>query len=301
MPTKPPSLQYRLEYAGFRLLGLILGTLPLETASKLGGVLLAWLGPKSRKRQPRLLRNLAAAYPEMSEQERAKLAVEVWRNLGYVVGEFFHIDEIIRERVEVENPDVFRRIAASGKGAVLCGAHQANWEGGSAVVQQFGLRLIGVYRAMSNPFVDADVMRRRIKYYPGGLMGKHDPETPVAMIRSARSGGIAGLSGRSADLYGPENSVFWPTVRDHAVSRHGGAAVQYSLRADYRPAPARRAFQGARHRDRHAAHGRPQRRCFCRHRRHAGGAGKIDPPPSRAMDVDARQVVLRGRHTIPSP
>ena len=91
--------------------------------------------------------------------------------------------------MEVENPDVFRGIAASGKGAVLCGAHQANWEGGSAVVQEFGLRLIGVYRAMSNPFVDADVMRRRIKYYPGGLMGKHDPETPVAMIRSARSGG----------------------------------------------------------------------------------------------------------------
>ena len=113
----------------------------------------------------------------------------MWRNLGHVLGEFFHIDEIIRDRVEVENPEVFRRIAASGKGAVLCGAHQANWEGGSAVVKEFGLRLMGVYRAMSNPFVDADVMRRRNKYYPGGLMGKHDTETPVAMIRYARAGG----------------------------------------------------------------------------------------------------------------
>jgi KDO2-lipid IV(A) lauroyltransferase len=189
MPTKPPSLQYRVEYAGYRLLGLVLGSLPLETASKFGGALLASLGPKSRKRHPRLLRNLAAAYPDLSEQERGKLAVEVWRNLGHVLGEFFHIDDIIRDRVEIENPEVLRRIAASGKGAVLCGAHQANWEGGSAVVQEFGLRLIGVYRAMSNPFVDADVMRRRIKYYPGGLMGKHDPETPVAMIRYARAGG----------------------------------------------------------------------------------------------------------------
>ena len=26
MPTKPPSLQYRLEYAGYRLLGVILGS-----------------------------------------------------------------------------------------------------------------------------------------------------------------------------------------------------------------------------------------------------------------------------------
>jgi KDO2-lipid IV(A) lauroyltransferase len=190
MPSpKPPNLQYRLEYAGYRLLGWILGSLPVETASKCGGALLAWLGPKSQKRHPRLLRNLAAAFPEQSEDERGKLAVEVWRNLGYVLGEFFHIDEIVDERVEIENPEVLEAIAASGKGAVLCGAHQANWEGGSAVVQRYGLKLIGVYRPMSNPFVDADVMRRRTKYYPGGLVGKRDPETPVAMIRYARSGG----------------------------------------------------------------------------------------------------------------
>ena len=71
MPTKPPSLQYRLEYAGYRLLGAILGSLPLETASKFGGALLAWLGPKSGKRHPRLLRNLAAAYPEMNTKASA--------------------------------------------------------------------------------------------------------------------------------------------------------------------------------------------------------------------------------------
>jgi KDO2-lipid IV(A) lauroyltransferase len=117
------------------------------------------------------------------------LARDVWRNLGYVLGEFFHIDEIIRERVEIENGEILRAIGDGGRGAVLCGAHQANWEGGSAVVTQFGLKPLAVYRPLSNPYIDADMKRRRLVYYPGGLTTKHDPETPVTMIRYARAGG----------------------------------------------------------------------------------------------------------------
>jgi KDO2-lipid IV(A) lauroyltransferase len=189
MAPKPPSLQYWLEYAGYRVLSLFFSSLPVETSSKLGGALVAWLGPKTKVRHPRLLRNLAQAFPEMSEEEREKLAREVWRNLGHVLGEFFHIDEIIRDRVEIVNGEILEGIAASGKGAVLCGAHQANWEGGSAVVAKFGLKPLAVYRPLNNPFVDADFKQRRLKYYLGGLTAKHDPETPVTMIRYARAGG----------------------------------------------------------------------------------------------------------------
>ena len=189
MAPKPPSLQYRLEYAGYRLLSLFFSCLPVETASRFGGALVAWLGPKTKVRHPRLLRNLSQAFPEQSEEEREKLARDVWRNLGYVLGEFFHIDEIIRDRVEVVNGEALEAIAASGKGVVICGAHQANWEGGSSVVAKFGLKPLAVYRPLSNPFVDADFKRRRLKYYAGGLTAKHDPETPVAMIRYARAGG----------------------------------------------------------------------------------------------------------------
>ena len=189
MAPKTPTFQHRLEYAGYRLLGLFFFLLPVETASKVGGALVAWLGPKSRKRHPRLLRNLLVGFPEKSQAEREQLAREVWRNLGYVLGEFFHMDEIARDRVEIVNAELLGEIAGSGKGAVFCGAHQANWEGGSAVLAGFGLKPLAVYRPMSNPLVDADFMSRRLKYYPGGLTGKLDPETPVAMIRYARAGG----------------------------------------------------------------------------------------------------------------
>ncbi|MGO8739436.1 lysophospholipid acyltransferase family protein [Rhodoblastus sp.] len=191
---KRPSFRYWLEYLGFRLIGAIFAAMPVEMASNVSGALMARVGPLSQKRQSRLIGNLAAAFPEMSDASRARLAREVWRSMGRVIGEFFHIDEIVRDRVEVANPELLAEIARSGKGAVLCGAHQTNWEAASAVLSQYGVSPMAVYRPVSNPYVDADLMRRRGKYYGGGLRAKHDRETPFALIRHVRSGGAIAVA-----------------------------------------------------------------------------------------------------------
>ncbi|MBB4196508.1 KDO2-lipid IV(A) lauroyltransferase [Rhodoblastus sphagnicola] len=183
------QIRHWLEFAGFRVMGLLFSVLPVEAASKFGGALVAWLGPKSKKRHPRLLRNIRTALPELSESEAEKLAVEVWRNLGFVLGEFFHLEEIARDRVEVSDPEGLRALAHSGKGVVLCSAHYANWEGAGAVLTEFGFKPLGVYHPFSNALVDRHMLDKRLKYYAGGLMAKRDPETPLAMIRYARQGG----------------------------------------------------------------------------------------------------------------
>jgi KDO2-lipid IV(A) lauroyltransferase len=190
---KRRNFRYWLEYLGFRLIGAVFSAMSPEMASNVAGALMARVGPFSGKRQNRLARNLADAYPEMTEVQRAKLAREVWRSLGRVIGEFSHIDEIVRERIEVANPELLIEIARSGKGAVICGAHQANWEAASGVLSQYGLNVMAVYRPMSNPYVDAEMMRRRGKYYAGGLVAKLHRETPVALIRHVRAGGAVGL------------------------------------------------------------------------------------------------------------
>jgi KDO2-lipid IV(A) lauroyltransferase len=189
MATKARKIRYLIEFAGYRVMALFLSALPVEMSSRLGGFIVGWFGPKSKKRHPRLLRNLKSAMPELGDSEAERLAGEVWRNLGYVLGEFFHLEEVARSRMILENPELLREIAASGKGAVLCGAHQANWEAGSGALAALGFKPLGVYHPMSNPLVNADVMARRLKFYPGGLMEKRDPDTPVAMIRYARQGG----------------------------------------------------------------------------------------------------------------
>jgi KDO2-lipid IV(A) lauroyltransferase len=191
MSTLKRRWKHRLEYVGYRLMSLIFGALPIERAAALGAALVGWLGPKSRKRHPRMLRNIATALPELDEAEREILGVKVWRNLGYVLGEFFHLNELTRDRVEVENSELLESLAKSGKGVVFCGAHQANWEIASVVLRDYGFKSMGVYHPMSNAYVDADVRARRIDFYAGGLVSKHDPATPMAMLRHVRGGGAA--------------------------------------------------------------------------------------------------------------
>src|SRR5438477_459835 len=47
-------------------------------------------------------RNLAAAFPDKSEQEIEKILAGVWDNLGRVVGEFAHLD---RMQVHPDDPN----------------------------------------------------------------------------------------------------------------------------------------------------------------------------------------------------
>ena len=187
-------LRHRLEYIGFRLLGLIFGAMSLEAASAFGGWLVSALGPLSQWRHPRLLRNLGRAYPNMPQAEREKLARAVWTNLGFVLGEFFHLEQVAKERLTCANADVLRNIVARGKGAVICGAHQINWEAASGILDMHGLNPIVVYHPLSNPLIDADVKHRRQCLYPAGLLAKRDRLTPLVMARHVRSGsGVAAL------------------------------------------------------------------------------------------------------------
>jgi Kdo2-lipid IVA lauroyltransferase/acyltransferase len=75
------DLLFRLEYAGFRVLQAAATALPVETASRHSGTAWRLIAPRLY-RQERALKNLALAYPEMSMEERKKLAAEMWEDLG---------------------------------------------------------------------------------------------------------------------------------------------------------------------------------------------------------------------------
>ncbi len=182
-------LRHRLEYAGWLAVGGVFRALPVRMASALGGQLFRRLGPFSRKRHPRMLRNLAKAFPAMTDEARRGLAIAVWENLGRVFAEFFHLDEIVRGRVTCENPDLLDALAASPQGCVICAAHQANWELPAGVLVQHGLAPMGVYHPLSNPLIDAAVMRRRRRFYTGGLLSKRQTSTPLNLMRHGRKGG----------------------------------------------------------------------------------------------------------------
>ena len=113
--TFSTELRHRLEYAGFRLAEGMTRALPVEVASRTSG--LAWrLVAPHLYRQERVMRNLALAYPEMTEAERKKLAAKMWENLGRTFAESFHLDRIASEgRVTFESEERWTRSPAAAR------------------------------------------------------------------------------------------------------------------------------------------------------------------------------------------
>jgi Kdo2-lipid IVA lauroyltransferase/acyltransferase len=240
--SKP--LRHRLEYLGFRVVEAAATALPLEAVSLSSGLAWRLIAPRLH-RQERALRNLALAFPELSDKERKRVAAGMWENLGRTFGESFHLKEIIAEkRVRFEPMEQLDEIIRGGP-CVVCGLHLGNWELVAYASKLMGASFTGVYQRLSNPLIDEETRKLRAFLYEGGLL----PKTPVsarALMKAARSGGypafLADLrddNGAAVPFFGaPALSTVFPALlaRKTGLPLYAGAAfrepnVRFVIRA----------------------------------------------------------------------
>ena len=183
--SKP--LRYRLEYLVFRAAQAVATALPLEVVSSTSGLAWSLIAPRLH-RQERALRNLALAYPELSEAERKRIAGAMWENLGRTFGESFHLKKIAAEkRIRFEPKEQLEEIIRGGP-CVVCGMHLGNWELIAYASKLMGVPFSGVYQRLSNPLVDEESRKLRAFLYDGGLLPK-TPVTARSLLKAAKSGG----------------------------------------------------------------------------------------------------------------
>jgi KDO2-lipid IV(A) lauroyltransferase len=165
--------------AGF-LFG-VFGLLPLDWASALGGTLSRRIGP-SLGISSRARRNLASAFPELSETAIARIVAGMWDNLGRVAAEYPHLRQIrVFEsggRVETHGFEHIDRAVAAGRRMMIFSGHIANWEIGMLAAVQYGISVAQIYRAANNPLVDRMITRFR------GDAGELIPKGAVAARRA---------------------------------------------------------------------------------------------------------------------
>src|SRR6185437_8666037 len=103
-------LRYRIEAAAFFAVIGFFRLFGIDRASNIGG----WIGRNLvgltfLSRRP--LRNLQIAYPEKTESEIAAILNSMWDNLGRVMAEYAHLDEISwngpNPRIEVTGGEHF--------------------------------------------------------------------------------------------------------------------------------------------------------------------------------------------------
>ena len=185
------DLKYRLEYGVVRAVAWLVARLPLETASNLSGVIWRRIAP-FLGRHDRAMAHLAAAFPEMSETERQRIACDMWEVLGRTFAETFYLPEIFTsDRIDASGALEPLR-AHEGQGMVICAAHQGNWEVATMGLMRLGKEPAGLYQRVKNPLVDAFVREARSPYYPSGLFAK-DPNTAMKLMRLLKRGGCLAM------------------------------------------------------------------------------------------------------------
>lgn len=176
------------------LLARILG--PVRSTA-FGAALLRTLGPLLPAHRTAMA-NLRAAFPDMSEAERKRIALEAWDNLGRTGAEYAHLDSLFDYdpaatgdlRTEVAGIEHFYALRDDGRPGLIFSAHLANWELPAICAARFGLDATAVFRPPNNPAAARLVqeVRRRTM---GGLAAS-TPGAVFAMRDVVETGGHLG-------------------------------------------------------------------------------------------------------------
>lgn len=137
-----------------------------DRASNLGGWLLRRIGPLFSQ-QKTIRRNLRLAFPDWSEAEIEKTALDAWESAGRTAGELPHLPKIdtgTNGRVEIVGREILDRIRDGKQGAVFFSGHFANWEIMPAILSRHNTHIVMSYRALNNPHIDQRVGQARRAY-----------------------------------------------------------------------------------------------------------------------------------------
>ena len=143
------------------------------------------------------LENLSVAFGELDEAERRRLLRGSYYHTIRFVLEMAHLGRADRAGVdarvtdEIEGREVLDRLAASGKGFLIAGAHFGNWEWlGSWFGHHFGQFGV-VYKPMHNAQTDRYLEATRRRHGMTGFSTRE--KIPRQMMRFVRQGGVVAI------------------------------------------------------------------------------------------------------------
>lgn len=219
-----PKLRHRLEYGALRVITALLRLVPLGAARRVGEAI-GRLGYRPLGiRRLTVERQIAAAFPGLPRAEVERLAKASYAHLGRVAIELTllpHLrDEGIRALFEPEGDlEVIQRLAAGGRGLVLCTGHVGNWELTGAWLAMHGLPLDAVVRRMANPLFDGFLNRTRSRV---GMRVVYDQDAVRTLMRGLKEGrhaalvadqGVLGLASSFVTFFGrPAKTPRGPAV-----------------------------------------------------------------------------------------
>jgi KDO2-lipid IV(A) lauroyltransferase len=187
-------MRQRLEYAAAWPFIKILGILPRPLA-RATGIGLAWVVYLLHGRLRQVgMRNLAMAFPEKSEAERARMLRGEFASLGRQLAEVCQFPRYTRENVEqvvvYDGLENYENAYARGKGVLFLTAHFGGWELSAFTHSLHGHWMHVVVRAMDNVYLDRLIRRYRMMH--GNQIVEKD-DFVRGLLAAMRAGEVVGI------------------------------------------------------------------------------------------------------------
>lgn len=165
---KHAPVRHRFEYVAYLAAKRVLLALPHRTARRVGHGLGSLGHTLLRSRRRLTLANLALALPELSPEERRRVARETFRHFGAALCEVVSASRLGPKGVgplfDVEGDEHLEAARVPGRGLFMMTAHLGPWE---VAAYPMGARFGTVHlvaRPPDNPFVAADLERMRARF-----------------------------------------------------------------------------------------------------------------------------------------
>lgn len=131
--------------------------------------------------------NLERVFPEKNQNEIESLISQFYKNLCDILLEGIKgltmSEKEFRKRYPFENTQIADHFHQIGRNTILTGAHITNWEWMVISVNLwFDAQLVGIYKPISNPFVEAFLNKKRAKF---GLELASPKETRLALSETS--------------------------------------------------------------------------------------------------------------------
>lgn len=165
----------------------------LRVGSWLGGQLGRLLGKLARERHI-AADNLRQALPHLSEQEQKRILSQCWTQLGRVVGEFPHMEQIAREaetRVVIEGAEHVKAALPDGGPAMFVSGHFSNWELMMLGIQRLAGKTGSLYRRANNPYMEKWIIDQRSAFMPIQIpKGSDGARVMIDLLKNETSLGV---------------------------------------------------------------------------------------------------------------
>jgi KDO2-lipid IV(A) lauroyltransferase len=210
---RPPTFKHKLEFHSMRTLFNGLAHLSWDRACKLGERLGSLGYSPAGIRRDVVVRQIAAAFPEMPRAEVERIAKASYANLGRnaveaALGSRLDASGILDLVEQVEGWEHIEAATAEGKAAFGVGGHHGSWEILGAFMAARGLRPLVVARGMDNRLFEDYLNENRSKL---GLTVVHDAAAVRHLTKAMKEGrfvcmladqGVLGLASSFVPFFG---------------------------------------------------------------------------------------------------